>query len=215
MSVKRSELDPVLAGLVGELQPTAPLRRSMGALLFGIGGMAALLSVALGLGIRPSILAGRIDAIFLIAGGLFLLLGISAATTVIGMAQPQVGNRHKSRRWAAAMAAVLPAAAVLVRVLNPASLKSQTPGSVMCVGMSVTLGLIVVAALAVWLRRGAPTNPALAGMLIGVSGGSIGAFVFAFHCPCDDLFHVAIWHGAAVVVSGLIGRAVLPRFLRW
>ncbi len=215
MSVKRNESDPVIAGLVGDLQPISPLRRSTGAYLFAGAATAALASVVFGMGMRPGIVAGEIDAIFLIAGGLFLLLGIAAAATAISMARPQIGNRHTGWRWAAAMAAVLPAAAVVVRVSNPSALQSETPDGVMCASISVALGLIVIGSLTAWLRRGAPTNPGLAGMLAGISGGSIGAFAFAIRCPCDDLFHVAIWHGSAVVVSGLLGHIVLPRFIRW
>lgn len=213
--MKRNKLDPVIAGLVGDLQPTSPLRRSTGAFLFAGAATAALAIVVFVMGMRPGIAAGEFDTTFLIAGGLFLLLGIAAAASAISMATPQIGDRHSGWRWAAAMAAVLPAAAVFFRIFNPSGLQSETPDGVMCASISVALGLIVIAVLTAWLRRGAPTNPGLAGMLAGISGGSIGAFVFAFRCPCDDLFHVAIWHGSAVVVSGLLGRIVLPRFIRW
>ena len=80
---------------------------------------------------------------------------------------------------------------------------------------SIALGLFVIAGLTFWLRRGAPTSPEHAGMMSGLAGGAIGAFSFAFHCPCDDLFHVGIWHASAIVISAMLGRGLGRRFLRW
>lgn len=59
-------------------------------------------------------------------------------------------------------------------------------------------GWLVGAALFLWLRSGAA-----------------GASIVALHCVEDNLIHIALWHGLAVVVSAVAGRLILPRFLRW
>lgn len=211
----RPDTDTLIAGLVGELSPTQPIRLRHGAFVFaGAAGMT-LLAVTIGLGVRTDLATGTFDPIFLVANGLFLVLAISSAVTAIVMFRPQMGSRHLGWVWAAAMVAVLPASAVLMQILQPDSLKQQTPDGLTCLITSASLGLIATAGLTAWLRRGAPTSPERAGLLAGIAGGAMGAFSFAFHCPCDDLFHVGVWHASAVLLGALVGRFGASRFLRW
>ena len=212
--MKSSDPDALIAALVDDLAPAAPLRRWRGLTMFAAATALTVAIVVLGAGLRPEIAAGSVDAVFLLANGLFAMLGIAAATTAISMARPQVGNRHDGWAWAAAMVALLPAAALAMQFIEPqVSAHGLSEGR--CAVASVALGLIVTAGLTLWLRRGAPTSPARAGLLAGIAGGSVGTFAFAFHCAHDDLFHIGIWHGAAILTSAAIGRAVVPRFIRW
>lgn len=215
MTVQRTKTDALIEGLVGELSPKSPIRLRSGALVFAGAVLLALLTVLLGLGLRNDVAVGNLDPLFLVASGLFLILGVSASANAISMARPQVGSRKEGWVWAAAMTAVLPVSAVLTQVFEPSALKQTSPDGLTCLLSSIALGLFVIAGLTLWLRRGAPTSPERAGMMCGIAGGAIGAFSFALHCPCDDLFHVGIWHASAVVVSAVLGRAVGRRFLRW
>ena len=215
MIVTRNDTDALIAGLVGELSPKAPLRLRHGAAVFAGAALLAMLTAALGLGVRGDVAAGDLTPVFLVANGLFLILAIAAAASAISMARPQVGSRRGGWIWAAATTAVLPTSAVLMQVFDPSSLKQSSPDGVTCLLASVSLGLFAILGLTLWLRRGAPTSPRRVGMIAGIAGGAVGAFSFAFHCPCDDLFHVGIWHASAAVAGGLIGWIAVPRFLRW
>ncbi len=203
--------------LVDDLQPSRPLTLQRG---FVVAAGSAALTVgvmALFVGFRPDLISGNLNPVFLLATGLFLILGIAASFTVIGMGRPQVGNIHVGWTWAAAMAALLPLTAAVLSLARDGNVfvQSQPAQGVSCLINGGLLGLIVGGALTMWLRRGAPTSPEQAGLLTGIAAGSLGIFSYSLHCPFDDIFHIGLWHSLAVVVSAMAGRLVVPALIRW
>lgn len=204
--------DPFLDNLVADLMRVAPMRsrtaiaRTSGALLVTIGALALLLG-----------LRSHISTLFLLGSGLFLFLGTAAAWTVIVSAKPQVGAMHTGWGWAVAMAALLPATALVMGLPQASSAwhASDPQGGIMCLGMGVLCGLASAAVLVAWLRRGAPTSPQRSGLLTGIAAGSLGMFAFSLSCPEDGLFHIGLWHSLSVVASALLGRFIVPRLVRW
>ena len=211
------EPDKFIAGLVDELKPIAPLRQGCGmakavlALLTGAVGMVALL------GIRPDFLAGRPDELALLSAGLFLMLALASAWTVVNIALPQVGSRRDGWIWNIGMVAVLPLTALLLVVAN--IWRSAESGlhddGLTCMLNGLMWSVLTVGTLVLWLRRGAPARPSRAGLLIGVAGGSAGIFAVSLFCPHSDMIHIGIWHGFTVVLAGLIGRLAIPPVVRW
>ena len=209
--------DSLIDALAANLRPVRPLRLSEGMVLVTVAGAITVAFVALVMGLRPDLLAGQFHALWLLANGLFLLLGLAAASTAVLMASPQVGQELQGWKWAAATAALLPATALVLlaaRTISP-PVEWMSPTDRHCLTMGLGLGLLTAAMLTWWLRRGAPASPNRAGLLVGIASGSIGILAFAFSCPSDDLYHVGIWHSAPVVVGGLLGRLIIPRFVRW
>src|SRR3546814_15958327 len=84
-----------------------------------------------------------------------------------------------------------------------------------CLLQGVAAGLGVGAVLFLWLRAGAPTSPTRAGWVIGIAAGAAGATIVALHCASADAVHIALWHGAAVLLSAVAGRLILPSLLLW
>lgn len=211
------DTDALIAELVGDLEPVQPLRFSNG-LGFALVGMGtAFLLVALLLGIRADVMAGSFNPVFLLATGLFLLLGLSAAVTVVMMGRPRVGSDHGGWVWAAAMAALLPLAAGITGLgRSGTNLSAMIAGDgSYCLLRGSLLSILTLVLLAGWLRRGAPTSPERAGLLAGIAAGSFGIFAFSFHCPNNDIIHIGVWHSLVVVVSAIVGRVAVPRFIRW
>lgn len=212
-----SDTDTLIASLVNDLRPARVLRRRYGLALAAAAAAATLAIILVVFGFRSDVTAGRFNTLFLIANGLFLILGIACAATVIAMGNPQVGSRHSGWRWVAAAAGLLPLSAVIML----ASGTESPPGTVMsvheldCVLAGVGFGLFTAAALIFWLRRGAPTSPARAGLLVGIASGCIGIFAFAFHCSSNTIYHVGLWHSAPVLISALLGRLLVPWLVRW
>jgi hypothetical protein len=207
----------LIAQLVDGLEPVRPLRLSSG-LSFALAGLGVTLTtVALLFGIRPDVIAGHFDPVFLLATGLFLLLGLSSAVTVIVMSRPRVGSDHGGWVWAAAMAALLPAAAAIIGIGRGASAFSTAAAEhgLDCLTMGSAFAILTFAVLVWWLRRGAPTSPERAGLLTGVAAGSFGIFAFSFHCVYSDIVHIGLWHSAVVVVSAAVGRIAVPQLIRW
>jgi hypothetical protein len=209
--------DALIAELVGELEPVKPLRFGEGVAL-ALAGAAVSAGAVVGLlGLRAEWIAGHVDPMQLVSTLLFLGLALAGTVTVVVMSRPQVGSEHGGWRWAAAMAGLLPLAGVIVALVRGAS--SVSPEVMRhgaeCAAGGAIASLLVFAALVLWLRRGAPTSPERAGLVTGVAAGAFGVFAASLHCAENDIVHIGIWHSAAIVAMGLVGRALVPRLVRW
>lgn len=211
------DTNSLIADLVGSLEPVRPLRLSSG-LGFTLAGLGVTLSVVtLLFGIRPDVMVGSFDAVFVLATGLFLLLGLASSVTVIVMSRPSVGSDHGGWLWAAAMTALLPLTAVIIGMGRGSSAFSSSAAGhgLDCMLAGSALGSLTFVVLVWWLRRGAPTSPQRAGLLTGVAAGSFGIFAFSFHCAYNDIVHIGVWHSAVVVLSAAVGRVAVPKLIRW
>lgn len=209
--------DAFIASLVADLKPTPPLTQSGGMARAGLAALAAIAIAIFGIGIRRDLAAGQLDPVFLLSSGLFLLLACASAWSVIQMSRPHVGNHQSGWIWAIAMAALLPVSALLtwfVSLARGGTLTVDGEGW-QCLVMGTVLGALMPVLLTLWLRRGAPTSPERAGLLTGIAAGSSGIFAFALHCPHNDIAHIGLWHGLAVVVSAVLGRLIVPSAIRW
>lgn len=207
----------LIAELVGDLKPVRPMKFSSGMAL-ALGGLSVTVTlVGLLFGIRPDVLVGDFDPVFVLATGLFFLLGLAATVTAIVMSRPRVGSDHSGWKWAAAMAALLPLAALVSGAgrANFGVTGIEAANGFKCLVAGSGLGLLTFATLVMWLRRGAPTSPERAGLLAGIAAGSFGIFAFSFHCAYNDIVHIGLWHGGVVAVSALLGRIAVPRLIRW
>jgi hypothetical protein len=207
----------LIAGLVDELEPVRPLRRRTGLALSLAAIALAVVLVLVIVGMRTDLASGSPSAMFLVSSGLFLMLGLATVATALTMASPRVGNVHDGWRWAAAMVGLLPAAALVLALgdLRGAWVASDPAHGLRCLGASLGLGLLVSGVLVLWLRRGAPTAPARAGLVTGIAGGAAGTFAFSLYCPHDTLAHIGLWHGSAVALAGLAGWLIVPKLVRW
>lgn len=209
--------DALIAELVGSLEPVKPLRFSHG---FGLTLAAAAVSAAIVIswfGLRADLQAGQVNPVHLISTGLYLGLAIAASVTVIVMSRPCVGSDHSGWTWAAAMAALLPAAGLIVGVAGGHDLLAANSinHGIDCFAKGGSAALIVFAMLVWWLRKGAPTAPDNAGLVAGIAAGSFGIFAFSLHCPDNDIVHIGVWHSAVVLAMGAAGRAMVPSLVRW
>ncbi len=209
--------DALIESLVNDLAPVKPLRQQDGMVRMLIALAAGAGLFALFCGPRHDLATGQPDPMFLTSSGLFLVLALASAWTVIDMARPWVGTRREGWGWTALMAAVLPIAALTLAALgwlrgNPQAIDA---GGIACLGSGIGIGLLTAATLLTWLRRGAPSSPRRAGLLTGVAAGSAGIFAVSLHCARSDLLHIGIWHGATVILMGLLGLLTVPRLIRW
>ena len=77
------------------------------------------------------------------------------------------------------------------------------------------LASVVLSAQIFVLRRGASSQPVLAGMQAGLIAGAISTIVYANFCTEDDPMFYGIWYGCGIAISMLIGALSGWRFLRW
>ncbi|WP_309603106.1 DUF1109 domain-containing protein [Sphingomonas sp.] len=206
-----------IAALVDDLRPARAMKVRTGLALTGMVAVAVILSTILLLGLRPDVAAGRFQPLFLFANGLFLIVALGTALAAIRMGLPRVGQSSQGWKSVVTALGLLPVAALIMLVsrteLMPAVL--VTSHELKCVAMGLALGLVNAAVLVWWLRRGAPTSPERAGLLVGLSSGAVGIFAFAFHCPFDSFYHVGLWHMVPLVLGAMLGRLVVPPLVRW
>lgn len=207
----------LIDSLVEDLGPVRPLkwRTGVGAALLALA--ATIVIVVLWAGFRDGLMSGQVGPLYLLANGLFLLLGIAAASAVVAMSNPQVGARHEGPTWGMAAVALLPLAAIISAFGHGVHAGPLFHGRIdyHCVLYSLLATVLVASALLLWLRRGAPVSIEKAGFLAGISAGALGAFAYGLACPQETMNHLGIWHVLPIAVSGLAGRVVFPPLLRW
>ncbi|MBJ7438293.1 MAG: DUF1109 domain-containing protein [Sphingopyxis sp.] len=211
-------IDNLIDDLAGELEPVRPRRVARGSLWVAGGWLAGAAALLLLVGPRHDLADGAMmPPLPLLAFWLIVALGFAAAWSALRMGLPGVGRDYSGWRWAGLAALALPFSAFVMAMDNGhAAMETAHPeNGIHCLMQGVLAGLGVGVALFVWLKGGAPTSPSRAGWVIGIAAGAAGATIVALHCASNDMMHIALWHGLAVALSGVVGRVLLAPLLRW
>lgn len=203
-----------------DLTPVRTMKYRDGVLMAATALIASVLIVAFVNGLWQAGLAGQASPYFYITNALLLAVGFAGATSVITMASPRVGNRHEGPRWAMAMLGAMPVAALITWLAQGGGAEHAhaipgDPHALKCAVSGVAGGMLTAFVLFAWLHRGAPVSPNAAGLHLGVASGALGSVAYGLSCPIDSVMHLGFWHVAPVLIFGLIGRFIAPRFLRW
>lgn len=205
-----------IAALVDDLHPVKVLDRRGPLLIAAAITLVMLVIIALMRGVRPDVLEGHPDAMFLVRSGVLLLLGGGTAHAVLGMASPAVGKVQLSWQMALAAALLFPIAALFGALTGN---MDAAMGEMYSVGQCLMFSAIGAAATAIpmilHLRQGAPTSPIRAGWLVGIASGGLGAFAYNIHCPFDSIVYIGMWYTLAVGICALAGRLIVPRLISW
>lgn len=208
--------NPLIEQLSSDLEPVRAVRMRDGIVLVALALVVTTLLVEFVEGLWMAGLTGSASPFFYIGNGLLLVLGVATGTGVLTMASPRVGNRHEGPKWALAMAAVLPLAALVTLLAQPGGIGGyHDPFGVHCLTAGLVASLLVAGSLVAWLRRGAPVSPNTAGLLVGVASTALGSASYGLSCPLDGVLHIGFWHAAPVAIGAVVGRFVLPPLLRW
>lgn len=146
-----------------------------------------------------------------------ILLAVGASFAARSLSMPERGWRSAAV-WVALAPGLLAAAAMVEMTLVPPGERMQRmmgTNNMLCVLAIPAIGMLPLAVFIAALRHGAPTHPALAGMVAGLLAGGIAATFYAMHCFDDSPLFVAVWYSLAVLILAGIGAAVGNRVLRW
>lgn len=185
------------------------------ALTLVVGLAAAVLIVALWIGVRPDIGAARMPIM------MKAMFAAAAAAAVLPMA---VRLMKPGRPLGWRIGAVLLFVGVCV-IATVVALMGEAPeermrawmggGFPWCVVIVPILAAPTAAGL-LWLMRSfAPTRLTLAGAAIGALSGGVGAMAYAMYCPVDSMAFVTTWYVVAIALCAAIGAVVGARLLRW
>jgi hypothetical protein len=210
--------DGFLDELAASMTPVKPRRASRDLLLLALIG-AGELGLFLLSGAARTDIASAVNLPIL-----WWKLGSLGVLTVAGMATAlrsldPTASPHRGLRMFGLLAGAAVALGWVIDALAPGGdalwARLRWRHGVECVFTMTALSIPAIVALGLLLRRGAPTDRRGSALAAGAASAAWGAFVFAFRCPDDDPFYVAVWYLVGCSMTALAGRVVLPRIIRW
>lgn len=185
------------------------------ALTIVVGLIAAVLIVAIGIGVRPDIGVARMPVM------LKAMFSAAAAAALLPLAV-QLMKPGRPLGWRIGAVLVFLGVCALATIV---ALMGEAPeermqawmggGFPWCVVVVPILAAPTAAGL-LWLMRSfAPTRLTLAGAAIGALSGGVGAMAYAMYCPVDSVAFVTTWYVVAIALCAALGAVVGARLLRW
>jgi hypothetical protein len=208
--------DELIVRLSSNLTPVRPMamqRLLLGALL--ASSLVAISAMLVLLGMRPDMASAPSTMTF------WTKFAYTLGLVLLGLAATLVLARPEGRtNWPWLAALTLLALLLVGAMFQLARADDMMPlvmGSSIrrCLTYTVLLGLPVLLAALLALRRMAPTKPTLAGFAVGIMAGGTGAWIYSFACTETGMMFLALWYTLGIVIVGALG-AVLGRYLlRW
>ena len=208
-----------LIEMLAAAQQRQPRRVPWAAIPAGaVAGLAtACLLVAAMLGIRPDLVASLTDPAVLLKFGLGVLVLFAAGVAARGLSVP--GKDWRGAGFVLLLVFVAVACWALVDLTSrPTSEWAPCIAGrdwLTCLVTVPLLALPTMLAMAIGMRRLAPTRLDVAGTMLGLASGGAAAVAFTLYCQDDAVPFVAVWYGLALVIAALLGRVLGPKLLRW
>jgi len=149
--------------------------------------------------------------------GYTLALAILGGAATVVLARPDGKTRWP---WAAALALIallLVIAVIQLARTEPAVMMPLVLGgtALVCPWRILVLGLPILFATILALRRMAPASPTLAGFAAGIMAGSAGAWIYSFACAEIGMMFLALWYTLGILIVGAVGALLGRLLLRW
>jgi hypothetical protein len=183
-------------------------------------GAAAVLAGALflaAMGVRVDLGAALGELRVLVKHAFPILLAVAALGLSVRLARPGATPGIWSRALLVAPSLAL-LAFVVTAIATPASVWGPTmvnPSMATCLTMIPLVGLPILGASILALRRGASTDPGRSGAVAGLLSGAVAAALYAFYCTEDSPMFWALWYSAGIALVTFAGALAGRRFLRW
>jgi len=197
-------------------QRERPVGQALAAsLLVALPVSAAMLLSTLGL--RPDIANAVANPFFDLKFVVTLALALSASIVALHLSRPEATARGWRLLLLAPLAILGLAIGGEAMLPQRSSMMTRLVGhnSLLCLGVIPVLSLPLLIAALIGLRRGAPSNPTLAGALAGMIAAGFAATLYAMHCVDDSPLFVATWYTLATAVVAAIGALAGRRLLRY
>ncbi|MFN6976839.1 MAG: NrsF family protein [Gemmobacter sp.] len=208
--------DDLIVALSADTVPAVPPVRVFWQLVLP----AVVLSAAImlqALGLRPDLTAALHDPMVSVKSILPAVLAFGGLYVALRLARP-TGRPGLAGRLLWLGPAVAAALVTLTLATQPPALWGillMGKTMVYCITLIPALAMPVLAA-ALWaLRRGAPIDPARAGLAAGLGAGALSAAIYSLHCPEDSPLFFAAWYGTGILIVSLLGGLLGARLLRW
>ena len=209
--------DDLIKAMAADQTPSGHDLSTLALVLAGSGFLIAMASLVASLGIRPDLGIMLLDWHFVLKLLMVSSLLVSALRAATLLARPGGEERFGPGLF------VLPMLVFSLGILS--ELLSLPMGewgeemmgenAALCLTTIPLLSLLPFAVMLLLLRQGATTRPMLAGGLVGLVAGGIGALAYATHCTDDSPFFVATWYSLAICLPVVAGILIAPRVSSW
>ncbi len=145
-----------------------------------------------------------------------MALAITAIAIGLHLSRPEASLRGWG--WLLLIPAGLLAGGIAGEMMMPQRLPMMTRlvgnNSRACLTAIPLMSLPLLAAALIGLRHGAPTRPAVAGAVAGLSAAGLAATLYASHCTDNSPLFVATWYTIGTAVVAAIGAFAGSKVLR-
>ncbi len=207
----------LIDGLVSGLTPVRPRSRWRDAAVLALVAACEIAVVMWAMPMRADMASAIQGMMFWWKLGGALCIAVAGVAALLVLLTPDARPNAGRRFVLVAASAVLAAGLALVgsgAMPMPGAMPDWRAGFD-CAKLVLLYGLPMLAATVLLARRAAPARPRAAATAAGLASAGWGAVVFAWTCPYDNPMYVALWFGIALTAGALLGRALLPRLLRW
>lgn len=206
--------DELITGLARSPQPTVrPPLRIAAAMIGGWIAALAVLMIVLG----PPLTAVSETGATPFALKLGFTLALSALAAQAALAAGRPGQPLLLRLSLIALPYLVIAVAAGFELSSATEWKPLLFGStfITCLG-AISLASVPVMIAMFWAYRAlAPTRPALAGLVAGLSSGAAAAVAYALYCPETTASFLMASYTPAMLVPAIVGMLLGSRLMRW
>jgi hypothetical protein len=146
-----------------------------------------------------------------------LALAIAAIAVSLHLSRPEASLRGFG--WLLLAPVGILAAAIGGEMMMPQRLPMMTrlvgKNSWVCMTVIPLLSLPILSGVLIGLRRGAPSQPAVAGAVAGLLSAGLAATLYASHCTDDSPLFVATWYTLATALVAAVGALAGAKLLRY
>jgi hypothetical protein len=210
--------EQLIAALSAEV-PRVPRHALAKRIAIGVvaGSLAAMVLVALVLGIRPDLDIAMRSFPFWMKWTYSLSLGAGAAYAVSRLARPAPGSLRILWLLAVPVLVLLGIGIGELARTPPAEWRGLWLGHSwgICPFIVLVLAVPIFAGLLWSFRRLAPTRLRAAGAAAGLAAGAWAATIYCLHCAEASAIFVLTWYSLGILLATAIGALLGPRVLRW
>jgi hypothetical protein len=211
------ETDQLIRTLAADNEYRAPKVGTVLTLALLIAAPVSILIFFSILGIRPDVMTAMRNPFFDLKFAVTLSLAIPAIAISLHLSRPEA----LMRGWGWLL--LIPVGLLALGIGGEMMMAPQTPmmmrlmgkNSRVCVSAIPAMALPLLAGALFGLRHGAPSRPALAGAVAGLSAAGLAATLYASHCTDDSPLFVATWYSIATAFVTAIGAVAGSKLLRY
>jgi hypothetical protein len=211
------ETDQLIRTLAADNEYRAPKVGTVLTLALLIAAPVSILIFFSILGIRPDVMTAMRNPFFDLKFAVTLSLAIPAIAISLHLSRPEA----LMRGWGWLL--LIPVGLLALGIGSEMMMAPQTPmmmrlmgkNSRVCVSAIPAMALPLLAGALFGLRHGAPSRPALAGAVAGLSAAGLAATLYASHCTDDSPLFVATWYSIATAFVTAIGAVAGSKLLRY